>query len=118
MIQVAILTLAVMLYASSLGEVNYLAEVMVNDQPLGVLWKPPFRIDITDAAKAGANDVVVDVTNVWKNWILGGWKFPEAERVTWTLYPFYRDDKDTPLMDSGLLGPVRLLSSQSVSFNP
>ena len=99
-----------------LGEVNYLAEVLVNDQPLGVLWKPPFRIDITDAAKSGANQVVVKVTNVWKNRILGDWKLPEAERVTWTLYPFYHDDKDAPLMDSGLLGPVRLLSSQSVSL--
>ena len=101
-----------------LGEVNHLAEVIVNDRPLGVLWKPPFRIDITDAAKAGANDVIVKVTNVWKNRILGDWKLAEAERVTWTLYPFYHDDKDAPLMDSGLLGPVRLLSSQSVPLTP
>ena len=101
-----------------LGEVNYLAEVLINDQPLGVLWKPPFLIDITDAAKSGANKVVVKVTNVWKNRILGDWKLPKDQRVTWTLYPFYHDDKDAPLMDSGLLGPVRLLSSQSVSLNP
>ena len=101
-----------------LGEVNHLAEVIVNDRPLGVLWKPPFRIEITDAAKAGANDVIVKVTNVWKNRILGDWKLAEAERVTWTLYPFYHNDKDAPLMDSGLLGPVRLLSSQSVPLTP
>jgi hypothetical protein len=101
-----------------LGAVNYLAEVIVNDQPLGVLWKSPYRIDMTEAAKVGANKVEVKVTNVWKNRILGDWKLPEAERVTWTLYPFYHDHKNAPLMDSGLLGPVRLLSSQSVSFNP
>ena len=99
-----------------LGEVNYLAEIRVNDQPLGVLWKPPFRVDITDVANAGANDLVVRVTNVWKNRILGDWKLPEDERITWTLYPFYHDYKDAPLMDSGLLGPVRLLSAESVSL--
>ena len=48
----------------------------------------------------------------------GDWKLPEAERVSWTLYPFYHDYKDAPLMDSGLLGPVRLLSAELVSFNP
>ena len=32
-----------------LGEVSYLAEVFVNDQPLGLLWKKPFRVDISDA---------------------------------------------------------------------
>jgi hypothetical protein len=99
-----------------LGEVNHLAEVFVNDQPLGVLWKPPYRVDITDAAKPGANKVEVKVTNCWKNRILGDWKLPEAERVTWTLYPFYHDEKDAPLMPSGLLGPVRLFSSASVTI--
>ena len=56
------------------------------------------------------------MTNVWKNRILGDWKLPEDERITWTLYPFYHDYKDAPLMDSGLLGPVRLLSAESVSL--
>jgi len=97
-----------------LGQVNHLAEVSVNDQPLGVLWKSPFRIDITDAAKPGANKVVVKVTNCWKNRILGDLKRPADQRITWTLYPFYHNEPDAPLMESGLLGPVRVLSSGSV----
>ena len=101
-----------------LGDVKYLAEVFVNDQPLGVLWKPPFRIDITDAVKPGANKVQIKVTNCWKNRILGDWKLPADQRVTWTLYPFYHDDKEAPLMPSGLLGPVRLLSAETISLNP
>ena len=42
-----------------LGDVRHLAEVFVNDKPLGVLWKPPYRVDITDAVKPGANEVEV-----------------------------------------------------------
>jgi hypothetical protein len=100
-----------------LGDVKHIAEVSVNGRSLGVLWKPPFRVDITDAAKSGANKVEIKVTNCWKNRILGDWNLPEDQRITWTLYPFYHDEKEAPLMVSGLLGPVRLLSSQSVSFN-
>ena len=99
-----------------LGAVNYLAEVFVNDQPLGVLWKAPFRVEFTDAAKPGANKVEVRVSNVWKNRILGDRKLPEAERTTWTFYPFYHNEPDAPLMKSGLLGPVTIKSMQLVDF--
>ena len=100
-----------------LGAVSHLAEVFVNDQPLGVLWNAPFRVDITDAAKAGVNTVEVRVTNVWKNRLIGDAKLPEAERTTWTAYPFYKNEPDAPLMESGLLGPVRVLSAETVSIN-
>jgi len=101
-----------------LGQVEQLAEVTVNDQPLAVLWKPPFRVDITDAVQPGANHVEVKVTNCWKNRILGDWKVPAAQKITWTLYPFYHDDKAAALMPSGLLGPVRLLSSELITLKP
>ena len=100
-----------------LGQVNHLAEVVVNGQSLPVLWKPPFRVDISSVAKAGANKVEVKVTNVWKNRLLGDKKLPEAERSTWTLYPFYHNEPDAPLMESGLLGPVRLISSAQVPLS-
>ena len=101
-----------------LGQVEQLAEVFVNDQPLGVLWKPPFQVDITDVAKAGDNKLEVKVTNCWKNRILGDWKVPADQKITWTLYSFYHNEKDAPLMPSGLLGPVRLLSSESITLRP
>ena len=83
-----------------------------------VRTESPFRVDITDAVKPGANRVTVKVTNCWKNRILGDWKVPSDQKITWTLYPFYRNDKEAPLMESGLLGPVRLLSSESVTLKP
>lgn len=99
-----------------LGKVHDLAEVVVNDQPIGVIWKAPFRIDITDAVQPGANKVEIKVTNCWKNRILGDWKLPADEKITWTLYPFYNDEKDADLMPSGLLGPVQLKSSAILKF--
>lgn len=99
-----------------LGDVHNLAEVTVNGQEVGVLWKSPYRIDITDAAQPGSNQVEVKVTNCWKNRILGDWKVPANEKITWTLYPFYHDEKDAELMTSGLLGPVRLVSTTSLEL--
>jgi hypothetical protein len=97
-----------------LGEVANLAVVSVNGQTFAPLWKSPFLVDVTDAVKAGSNKLEVKVTNCWKNRILGDWKVPADQKVTWTLYPFYHDDKEAPLMESGLLGPVRLLGSETV----
>lgn len=98
-----------------LGDVRHLAEVFVNDKPLGVLWKPPYRMDITAAAKPGANKIEVRVTNVWKNRLVGDAKLPVQSRLTWTFYPFYKPSDS--LVESGLLGPVRLLSSAEVVLN-
>mgnify|MGYP006127294735 CR=1 FL=1 len=99
-----------------LGQVNDLAEVSVNGQSLGVLWKAPFLIDITDSVVVGSNQVLVTVTNCWKNRILGDWKVPADDKITWTLHPFYHKDKDADLMESGLLGPVQLKSSTTLKF--
>jgi len=99
-----------------LGDVKYLAEVFVNEQSLGVLWKPPFRVDITGAVQAGANKVEVRITNVWKNRLIKDAQLPKESRLTWSFYPFYKNEPDAPLMESGLLGPVRLLSSVSATM--
>lgn len=98
-----------------LGDVRHLAEVFVNDKPLGVLWKPPYRVDITEAAQPGANKVEVRVTNVWKNRLVGDQNLPAESRLTWTFYPFYKAGDS--LMESGLLGPVRLMSSESTRLS-
>ncbi|HVX66060.1 MAG TPA: glycosyl hydrolase, partial [Bryobacteraceae bacterium] len=34
-----------------LGNVKNLAEVTVNGKPLGIVWKTPFRVDVTDAVR-------------------------------------------------------------------
>jgi hypothetical protein len=90
-----------------LGDVQNLAEVSVNGANLGIVWKKPFRVDISGAAKPGANVVEVKVTNLWVNRMIGDRQPGAAEQYTFTRPVFYK--ANSPLLPSGLLGPVRLL---------
>ena len=55
-----------------LGVVKNFAEVTVNGKNFPVLWKPPFRLDITDAVKGkDAIDLEIKVTNLWPNRLIG-----------------------------------------------
>ena len=47
------------------------AEVSLNGKSFGVLWKPPFRVNITGAARSGTNSLQVKVTNLWPNRLIG-----------------------------------------------
>jgi alpha-L-rhamnosidase len=95
-----------------LGEVKNLAEVAINGKSLGILWKAPFRMDVTDAVKSGSNQLEIKVTNLWPNRLIGDLQLPEDKRLTWTSVSLYK--KDSPLLVSGLLGPVELIPSQKI----
>lgn len=58
-------------YYLDLGCVAVIAEAKLNGQDLGVLWKPPFRADISHALQAGANELEVNVVNLWPNRLIG-----------------------------------------------
>jgi hypothetical protein len=90
-----------------LGDVKSLAEVHLNGKDLGVLWALPFRVDVTDAIKPTGNRLEIEVVNFWPNRIIGDQFLPPEKRFTRT--NIRKLTKDTPLMDSGLLGPMRLL---------
>ena len=96
--------------ALDLGEVKQIAEVRLNGKKLGVVWAMPFRVDITDAVKAAGNRLEIEVVNFWPNRIIGDQFLPPEKRFTRT--NIRRLTKDTPLMDSGLLGPVRVLGEE------
>jgi hypothetical protein len=89
-----------------LGNVQNLAEVVVNGKSLGIVWKTPFRVDVTDAMKPGANALEVKVANLWVNRLIGDQQ-PNATKYTYTTQAFYR--ADSPLLPSGLLGPVQIV---------
>lgn len=54
-----------------LGQVADLATVRLNGQPLGVLWCPPYRVDLGQAARPGENLLEIVVTNTWHNRLVG-----------------------------------------------
>ncbi len=54
-----------------LGTVNDIVQVSVNQKDLGVLWYPPYKIDITNALKVGDNNLDIAVTNNWANRLIG-----------------------------------------------
>lgn len=93
-----------------LGNVRELAEVKVNGQSCGITWTPPFRLDLSPAVKAGRNTLEIEVVNFWPNRIIGDANQPEANRLTKT--NVRKLTAQTPLMDSGLMGPVLLLESE------
>lgn len=93
-----------------LGNVRELAEVKVNGQSCGITWTPPFRVDITDATRPGANKLEIEVVNFWPNRLIGDASLPAAQRRTKT--NIRKLTPDTKLMESGLFGPVRLLKAK------
>lgn len=92
-----------------LGKVHEIARVRLNGKDLGVVWCAPWRIDISDALKAGNNDLAIEVANLWPNRLIGDATKPEAERFTWTIqgHPY---NAKSQLLPSGLLGPVQLVT--------
>jgi hypothetical protein len=91
-----------------LGAVREVAEVSVNGQPAVLLWRPPFRADVTGALRPGTNQVEIKVTNLWANRMIGDQLLPEDKRYTFSMFMPYK--KDSPLLESGLLGPVTVWS--------
>jgi hypothetical protein len=124
-----------------LGQVEVIAEIAVNGQNLGVLWRTPFARDITAAVKPGRNELTVQVTNLWANRLIGDEKFPpylefdkdgapkspwpdwvtpgpvpKTGRLTFTTWRHY--DAKSPLLPSGLLGPVTVTLRSPATVKP
>jgi hypothetical protein len=93
-----------------LGDVKNIAQVSVNGRPLGILWKTPFRADVTSALKPGSNALEIKVANLWVNRLIGDQQPGATKKYTYTAMQFYR--ADSPLLPSGLLGPVLVVRSE------
>ena len=122
-----------------LGKVAVIARVKLNRQEIGILWKPPFRAEVTKFLHSGDNALEIQVVNLWPNRMIGDEQLPEdsdrkengtlkewpawlqagqpnpSARFTFTTWRLWK--KDSPLQQSGLLGPVRLFVSGSVSID-
>jgi hypothetical protein len=117
-----------------LGRVSVIAQAKLNGRDLGILWKPPFSTEVTEIVHVGTNDLEISVVNLWPNRLIGDEQLPSdrewthhewgevlarypqwllenkpspARRITFTTWKHWT--KDDPLMESGLLGPVRII---------
>ena len=90
-----------------LGRVMVMARVYVNGVYAGGAWTYPYRVNVTDCLKLGVNELRVEVVNNWQNRLVGDARLPQSERKTYaTVNPW---NANSPLQESGLLGPVKVL---------
>jgi len=121
-----------------LGGLAEIAEVTLNGQRLGLVWLPPYRIEISGAVRPGRNEVEIRVANLWANRLNADSLRPEPDRFTRSnidriqtdptsdssyglvprgkVRPVY--NKIPPLMRSGLFGPVRVITPKDSSIRP
>jgi hypothetical protein len=122
----------------SLGDVAVMAQPKLNAHDLGVLWKPPFEVEITPLLKEGENALEIQVVNLWPNRMIGDEQLPDDSKrkpngtleewpewllkgkpsptgrysfTTWRLWK-----KDSVLQTSGLLGPVTITAAREVQL--
>jgi len=125
-----------------LGDVQVIAEIKLNGKAFKTLWKPPFRVDISDVVKSGENDLEVKVTNLWVNrligdeyypawegrnngdqekrgkfydsfpdWLINGSPMPKSDKKAFSAWCHWT--KEDQLLNSGLIGPVKIFSLNS-----
>jgi hypothetical protein len=92
----------------NLGDVENVAEVILNGKSLGILWKAPYKVDLTGSIEPGSNQVTIQVTNLWVNRLIGDQQPYAVWKYTFTdIQPY---DAKSPLLPSGLLGPLEISS--------
>ncbi len=101
-------------FTLDLGSVCYCAEIWVNGELAGTRVWPPYRIDVTDLVHAGKNRVVIVVANLLANRMR--WDMFESAKTN--LYARRWHDntirRDAWALESGLVGPVRLIPQRKV----
>ena len=107
-----------------LGHLSEVAEVWLNDKPLGITWTKPYRFDISSLIQEGKNTLRVEVANTWSNRLIGDAKTEENYTKTnisrgnpnLLMDHYIRPNNvrlpwdQISLRESGLLGPVTVQS--------
>ncbi|MBO0912001.1 MAG: hypothetical protein J2P13_09425 [Acidobacteria bacterium] len=90
-----------------LGDVREIASVMVNGRKVQTVWRAPFLVRIDQALHDGENSLAIEVTNLWPNRIIGDLQPSAGTPYAHTGVRAY--SRDSPLLPSGLLDPVRIV---------
>lgn len=94
------------------GPIREAAQVYVNDSLAGVLWHPPYRLDVTRFLHPGTNDLRILVGNTAIN-ALAGQPLPDY-RLLWDRYGMLfvpQDMQNLAPLPSGILGSPALIES-------
>ncbi|MFO7936650.1 MAG: glycosyl hydrolase [Kiritimatiellia bacterium] len=65
------------------------AHIYVNGKDCGLIWCPPWQIEITDALREGDNDLEIRITTTWFNRLVADAKTSEEKRVTKSCLNFF-----------------------------
>lgn len=97
-----------------LTDMREICAVRVNGKSSGTIWAMPYRLDITDSLANGNNTIELEVTNLWPNRIIGDAQPGISHTYTKTNIRKYVED--SPLLPSGLIGPVVLETEREAKF--
>lgn len=94
------------------------ARLTVNGHTLETIWDPYFKADITEYVKSGKNELVIVVTNPWRNRLVGDKAGVPSSQKLWTTSPLQQKHippqqiihEYTLLYPSGISQPVTIYS--------
>lgn len=105
-----------------LGRLSKVGDVWLNGHHLGIVWSEPYSFDVSGLLSEYENKLVVEIANTWSNRLKGdalGYGDYTSTNIRSTIVagndPLVTSDQtrvpwaEVPLIQSGLLGPVRLI---------
>lgn len=121
-----------------LGKVEIAAEVIINNEKVGIAWREPYVLDISKFLVKGNNQLEIRVVNQWTNRLIGDERFPDQSggykissyipandskmpdwyinnepmptgpRTTFDSGGFANRKEGNTLVPAGLLGPIQI----------
>jgi hypothetical protein len=88
-------------------DIQEMGRVFINGQDCGIVWTPPYTVNITPFVKPGINQIALEVVNTWNNRIVGDLRNPDKPSYTQTNAKS-KFSKESPLLKSGLLGKAEI----------
>jgi hypothetical protein len=82
------------------------ARVIVNGDDCGIIWTPPYRVEIMNSLRQGENEIVVETINTWNNRLVGDANNPDGRQFTNTNIKYMF--KNGTLLDSGIIGSATI----------
>jgi hypothetical protein len=89
------------------SDIREIARVKINGRDAGTVWAKPLILRVDPFLKVGENRIEIEVTNLWPNRLIGDLQPGVTHHITSTNITKYKSD--SPLLPSGLLGPIKWL---------